>query len=84
MDISISEARKRLSYWVDRLGKARTIRITRHGKPVGVLIDSAEYDRLRKGQAYLETIRISRQLSDSGLTARELYRASRSELEWKT
>jgi prevent-host-death family protein len=81
MDISIAEVRNRLSYWLKQVEEGKTVRITRRGKPVGVIIDPEEYERLRQFQAYLEMVSISRALRDSSRTAGELYRTSRDELE---
>jgi prevent-host-death family protein len=81
MDISIAEAHNRLSYWLKQVEEGKTVRITRRGKPVGVIIDPEEYERLRQVQAYLEMVSISRTLRDSKITAGELYRTSRDELE---
>lgn len=81
MDISIAEAHNRLSYWLKEVEKGVPIRITRRGVPVGVIIDPEEYNRLRQVQAYLEVVSLSRSLRETGLTARDLYRTSRDELE---
>ena len=55
--------------------------VTRRGKPVDVLVSPEEYERLRQVQAYLEMLRLSRLLQDCDVTANELSRASREELE---
>lgn len=81
MDISIAEVRNRLSYWLKQVEEGKTVGITRRGKPVGVIIDPEEYERLRQVQAYLEMVSISGTLRDSKITAGELYRTSRDELE---
>ena len=81
MDISIAEAHNRLSYWLKQVEKGKTLRITRRGKPIGVIINPGEYERLRQVRAYLEMISLSRVLRESNLTAGELYRAGRDELE---
>jgi len=82
MYISIAEAHNRLSRWLKKV-QDEPITITRRGKPVGVIISPEEYERLRKVKAYLEMLRLSRSLGESerGLTAEELFQASREELE---
>ncbi len=80
MDISIAQAHNRLSDLLKKL-KDGPITITRRGKPVGVIITPEEYENLRQVQAYLKVVSLSHTLSDSGITAQELYRASREELE---
>ncbi|HHS98590.1 MAG TPA: type II toxin-antitoxin system Phd/YefM family antitoxin [Chloroflexi bacterium] len=80
MRISVAEAHNRLSRWLKRLDEG-PITITRRGKPVGVLIAPEEYEELRRVQAYLQMLRLSRSLAESGITADDLFRASREELE---
>ena len=80
MDISIAEAHNRLSSLLKMVDQG-PIRITRRGKTVGVIISPDEYMRLRKVQAYLHMVELSKTLRDSGTTATELYQASRQELE---
>lgn len=80
MDVSIAEAHNRLSRWLNKV-KDGPITITRRGKPVGIIISPDEYKRLSQVHAYLQMLRLSRTLRDSGVTARELARASRAELE---
>jgi prevent-host-death family protein len=84
MDISVAEAHNRLSHWLKQVEKGNPVRITNRGKPVGVIIDPDEYERLRQVQAYLEMVSISRALRESNLTAGELYRTSRDDLEQRT
>ena len=81
MDISIAEAHNRLSHWLKKVEKGETVRITNRGKPVGIIIDPDEYDRLRQVQAYLEMISLAHTLREINLTANELYRLGRDELE---
>jgi prevent-host-death family protein len=80
MDISIAEAHNRLSAVIKQVSKG-PIHITRRGKTIGVIISPEEYERLRQVQAYLQMTSISKALHDSGLSAAELYQASRQELE---
>lgn len=80
MLVSITEVHNRLSYWLKRVPE-RPVTITRRGKPVGVLVSPEEYERLRQVQAYLEMLQLSRSLLEGDVTAEELYRASREELE---
>lgn len=82
MDISIAEAHNRLSWLLKQVNKG-PIHITRRGKTVGVLIDPESYEQMRQFQAYVQMTQLSRELRDSGLTAAELYKTSRQELELK-
>lgn len=79
MNISIADAHNRLSQWLKYLRQG-PVTITRRGKPVGVIIDPAEYKRLRQVGAYLQLLDISHELGE-GASADEIYRASRQELE---
>jgi prevent-host-death family protein len=81
MDISIAEAHNRLSHWLKQVEKGKILRITKRGKPVGVIIDPMEYERLHQVQAYLDMLSLARVLRESDLTAGELYQAGRDELE---
>ena len=80
MHISVSEAHNRLSHWLDEI-QNEPVTITRRGKPVGVIVSPQEYERLSQVKAYLQMLRLSRSLSESGITAKELLDASREELE---
>lgn len=80
MFISITEAHNRLSKLLAQIQDG-PMTITRRGKPVGIIVSPEEYDRLSQVQAYLQVLRLSHALRDRGVTADELYRASRAELE---
>jgi prevent-host-death family protein len=80
MHISVSEAHNRLSRWLEGIGD-EPITITRRGKPVGVIVSPREYERLSRVKAYLQILHLSRSLSENGVTAGELFDASRRELE---
>jgi prevent-host-death family protein len=82
MYISVAEAHNRLSRWLKEV-KDQPITITRRGKPVGVIISPEEYERLHRVAAYLQMLRLSQSIneSESGVTAEELFQASRAELE---
>jgi prevent-host-death family protein len=80
MSVSITEAHNHLSHWLEKIPD-RPITITRHGKPVGVLVSPEEYARLRQVQAYLDMLRLSHALQERDVTAQELFCTSREELE---
>lgn len=81
MDISIAEAHNRLSHWLKLVEKGKAVRITKRGKPVGVIVDPREYEKLQQVRAYLQMISLSHDLKDSGVNVAELYQESRKELE---
>ncbi len=78
--ITVAEAHNRLSRWLKKI-KHGPITITRRGKPVGVIIDPDEYERLRRVYGDLQMTRLSRTLAERDVTAAELFAASREELE---
>ena len=80
IDIPIAEAHNRLSALLKKVQKS-PIMLTRRGKPVGVLLSPEEYERLRQFEAYNQVVRLSHSLRESGVSAADLYRTSREELE---
>jgi prevent-host-death family protein len=80
IDVPIAEAHNRLSALLKKLPKS-PVTLTRRGKPVGVLLSPEEYERLRQFEAYSQVVRLSQSLRESGVSAGELYHASRDELE---
>lgn len=78
--VSIAEAKSDLSKMLKRAREEPVI-ITRRGKPDAVILPFAEYERLRRLWAYLSMVRLSRELEETGVTATELYEASRRDLE---
>jgi prevent-host-death family protein len=78
--ITVAEAHNRISQWLKK-AKDGPITITRRGKPVGVIVDPEEYERLRRVQGYLQMRQISHTLAERDVAAEELYRAARDELE---
>lgn len=80
IDVPIAEAHNRLSALLKKVQKT-PVTLTRRGKPVGVLLSPEEYERLLQFQAYSQIVRLSQSLRESGVSAAELYRASRDELE---
>ena len=80
IDISIAEAHNKLSALLKKVQKS-PILITRRGKPVGVILSLEEYEHLRQMAAYNQVVSLADSLRESGLTAADLYQASRRELE---
>ena len=80
MNYTVAEAKRDLSKILREVNKG-PVTITRRGKPAAVLLEYAEYEALVRLQAYGEMLRLSRELKESGVTATELYEASRADLE---
>lgn len=83
IDVPIAEAHNRLSALLKKVQKG-PIRLTRRGKPVGVILSPEEYDRLRQFEAFSQVVQLSRSLRESGVSAADLYRATRDELEGRS
>jgi len=56
MDWQIQEAKARFSEMVQRTLKEGAQTVTRHGKPVAVLVPADEYRRLRSGGKSFKTL----------------------------
>ena len=80
MKVSIAEAKSGFSALLKR-SREELVIVTRRGKPEAVILPFAEYERLRRLRAYSNMVRLSRELEELGVTATELYEASRKELE---
>jgi prevent-host-death family protein len=80
IDIPIGQAHNHLSSLLKKVQKS-PVTLTRRGKPVGVLLSPEEYERLRQFEAYSQVVRLSQTLRESGVSAADLYRTSRDELE---
>jgi len=78
--VSIAEAKSGFSELLKHAQKEPVI-VTRRGEPDAVILPFEEYERLRRLRAYSSMVRLSRELEGVGVTATELYEASRSELE---
>ncbi|MEZ0397167.1 MAG: type II toxin-antitoxin system Phd/YefM family antitoxin [Anaerolineales bacterium] len=80
LHLPIAEAHNRLSALLKKVSQTPIV-LTRRGKAVGVLISPEEYERLKRYEAYDTLVGISHTLRESGLTAAELYRTAREDLE---
>lgn len=80
--VSVAEAKQKLTSLIrhSESGEEQTV-ITRRGKPVSVLLGFKEYEKLHKLSAYVGMLRVSKELSKSGVSASELHSRSRQELE---
>lgn len=79
--MSVSEAKRDFTSVLKTVQEGEATIITRRGKPVGVMMDFQEFQKLRKLAAYNSLLQLSQDLSDCGTTATELYQQSRRELE---
>ncbi|MFH1981089.1 MAG: type II toxin-antitoxin system prevent-host-death family antitoxin [Pseudomonadota bacterium] len=63
---TIAEAKNRLPALVHSVEKGPAVKLTRHGRPVAVLLSLREYDRLnrKKGDGYWHTLAMLRQVME--------------------
>jgi len=80
MEYPIALAKKEFSRLLRETRKGPVI-IMRRGQPDIVLLAYADFERLRRLQAFQQVLRLANELRDKGVTATELYEASRRELE---
>jgi prevent-host-death family protein len=80
MRVSIAEAKSGFSALLKRARKEPMV-VTRRGEPDAVILPFEEYERLQRLRAYSGMVRLSRELEGGGVTATELYEASRKDLE---
>ena len=80
--VSVAEAKRDLTSLIRHSeSENEQIVITRRGKPVSVLLGFKEYEKLHKLSAYAGMLRLSKELSRTGVSASELFDQSRQELE---
>ena len=72
-DIAVSEAKARLTEFLDAVERGDTIRITRHGRPVARLVRETDA-RAREAHEAMEAIRAIRRRS-KGMTIDEILSA---------
>jgi len=80
MEYSIAVVKREFSRILRETRKGPVI-VTRRGQPDIVLLAYADYERLRRLQAFQQVLRLAHELRDKGVTATELYEASRRELD---
>lgn len=80
--VSVTEAKRDLTKLLREAEEKQTeIVVTRRGEPFMVILRYEDYERLERLRAYLNMVRISEELKDSGISATEIYEESRGELE---
>jgi prevent-host-death family protein len=65
----------------ESVAKNEDIVITKRGQPVAALLSYKEYTDLKKLRTYLKMLEISTKMRKTGLKAKDIYAASRKELE---
>lgn len=55
--------------------------VTRRGEPFMAILPYEDYERLERLRGYLSMVRISEELKDAKISATEIFKESRRELE---
>jgi prevent-host-death family protein len=82
--VSIAEGKKGFSRLIhDTVEKRENIIVTRRGKPVAVIVPYDEYERNARMDGYQSIMEARAAFARAGVTADDVYRESRSQLEEK-
>jgi prevent-host-death family protein len=80
--VTISDGKKDFTSLIKKsVAKNEDIVITKRGQPVAALLPYKEYTDLRKLRTYLKMLEISTEMQKTGIKAKDVYAASRKELE---
>ena len=82
--VSIAEGKKGFSRLVqDALEKKAEIVVTKRGKPVAVILPYEEYQLSKRIEGYRKISRARETFLETGISADEVFKESRSQLEKK-
>ena len=80
--VTISNGKKDFTRLIkESVAKNEDIVITKRGQPVAVLLPYKEYTDLKKLKTYLKMLEISTEMHKTGIKAKNIYSASKKELE---
>ncbi len=80
--VTISDGKKDfLGIIRESVAKNEDVLITKRGQPVAALLPYKEYTDLKKLRTYLKMLEISAVMDKSGIKAKDVYEASKKELE---
>lgn len=83
--ISVAEGKKRFSSLMrDALEDNKEFIVTKRGKPVAVIIPYEEYKKSRRLEGYKKILDAREAFLKTGLSADEVHRESKKQLEKKT
>jgi prevent-host-death family protein len=84
LTISIAEGKKRFSSLVsDALEEKKEFVITKRGKPVAVIVPYDEYKQAKRLEGYKKILDVREAFAKSGVSADEVFKESREQLEKK-
>ena len=82
--VSVAEGKKDFSRLIrEAAERNEDIVVTKRGKPVAVIVPYGEYLRSRKAEAHRKILESRAAFARAGVSAAEVFRASREELEKK-
>lgn len=79
--VNVVEAKNKLTQLLRRVARGDEVTITKNGEPTAMLISLESYNRLHRQAAANRLRELRAELADSGLSAKEIYRKSRRQLE---
>jgi len=81
-EIAIGEGKREFTRIVKRISeKEEEVIITKRGKPVAAIIPYEDYKETARLRSYLKMLQISKSVEKYGLTASQIHRENRKELE---
>ena len=82
--VSIAEGKKRFSRLIqDALEKKGEIIVTKRGKPVAVILPYEEYQQSKRFEGYRKISKARETFLETGISADEVFKESRRQLEKK-
>jgi len=83
--VSVAEGKKRFSSLMrDALEDNKEFIVTKRGKPVAVIIPYAEYKHSKRLESHRKILEARESFLKTGISADEVYRESKKQLEKKT
>jgi len=80
--VSVAEGKKGFSRLIqDALDKKSEIVVTKRGKPVAVILPYEEYQHSKRIEGYRKISKAREALLETGISADEVFKESRSQLE---
>jgi len=81
MYLNVTQAKESFLDLIRKVEEQESVVLEKRGKPVAALLPYEEYTTLSRIKNYLTIQEISEAMKDLGITAREIFKDSRKELE---
>jgi len=83
--VSVAEGKKNFSRLVkDALEKKEEIIVTKRGKPIAVIVSYEEYQHSKRVEGYKKIMEAREAFLKAGISANEVFKESRKQLEKKS